>query len=366
MNMPARKLKKYISFVAVFCMMLLLSAFTRGYHSNYGMPFWLVTYISSLQDSADYGYEENDEYVAETFWTKDVMDYEELDTREEGLELEGRIPVLTQYAGIVQLRINAEIDRVIASKIADARESRSRSLVFSYEAYFSDPYMSIILISTAANASSKTEVISINFDVNTGMLINAMDVVGSHVVQLADRLLVEMIRRNPGRYNPSFAGMRDDQAFSITDEEITFWFNEFQLAPGFEGIVPLSLQLDDIKETTLLSGEYHVREGFNFKMVPIRIVRDLGYTFLWDWETRNTSIFHNGELVIQVAPDVNNFVRESRFTRSLEAAPVIIGTTTYVPLSFFDQILSLVAFSIDDDDNITFASYPVTDEWFER
>ena len=355
MNRPnkreSKKLPAWIIMTAMFCLVLLFSAFT----DRPPVPNWMFTYGGIL---ADYGQEAS--------WPDDMLEYEELDTRKEGLELEGRIPALTQYSGPVQARINAEIDRVIATKITDARENRSRSLIFAYEAYFSEPFMSIILKSTATSASSKTEVVSINFDTNTGLIISAEDVVGPHVVQLADRLLIEMIRRNPERYNPSFAGMREDQAFSITDDEITFWFNEFQLAPGFEGILPLSLRLDDIKETILTRDRYHIREGFNFKMVPIRTVEELGYDVGWHSEDRTITVWYNDELVIRITPDVNNFVRESRFTRSLEAAPELSGGITYVPLSFFDQILSLVAFSIDDDDNIVFASYPVTDEWFER
>ena len=336
----------FVAYAAIF-----LSAFTH--HGS-----WMFTYAYDFNGPEQ-------EYVA--YWPGGMIEYEELDTREEGLELEGRIPALTSYAGAVQLRVNPVIDQVIEGKIADAREIRARSLTFEFETYFSDPYMSIILKSTAASASSKTEVVSINFNTNTGNLITAADVVGSHVVQLADRLLVEMVRRNPTRYNPSFAGMREDQAFSITDTEITFWFNEFQLAPGFEGIVPLSLRLDSIKEITLTRFDYRVTGGFNLKMVPLRrTLEALGYQIDWDPETHGTSVYHNDELIIKIMPNVNNYVRESRFTRSLEAAPEIRNDNTYVPISFFDQILSLVAFSIDDQDNITFASYPVTDEWFDR
>ena len=338
---PAR-----LTVAAVILAMLLLSAFTNR-------PYWLFTYDSSLA-------------ARRLNWSDGMLEYEEIDTREEGLEMEGRIPSLTAHTGVLQNRVNAAIDGIISDKISDAREIRARSLTFAYETHFSDPYMSIILKSTATSASSKTEVVSVNFNVNTGELLSASDVVGPHVVNLADRLLVEMVRRDPARYNPNFAGMRQDQAFSITDTEVTFWFNEFQLAPGFEGIVPVSLQLGDIREITLMREDYHVREGFNLKMVPLRRVAEaLGYRVAWNRDSRGSSVFFDGELVIKITPGVNNYIREQRFTRSLEAAPAIVDGTTYVPISFFDQILSLVAFSIDEDDNITFASYPVTDEWFE-
>lgn len=348
------KLSTCTQLAAAVMALLLLSAFVNA-------PFCLYTYGRISGFALE---------VQEYLWPGDMIDYEEIDTREEGLEMEGRIPVLNEYAGQLRYEINEEVDRIISEKIADAREVRSRSLYFDFETYFSAPHMSIILKSTAASASSKTEVVSINFDTRTGELISAEDIVGPHVVQLADRLLVEMIRRNPERYNPSFAGMREDQAFSVTDEEIIFWFNEFQLAPGFEGIVPLALRLDDIKEVRLSREDYSIRREFNLKMIPIRIVEGLGYDFTWHEEMypypHRVTIYHNGELVIELTTDVNDYVRESRFRRSLEAAPEFVGGTTYVPISFFDQILSLVAYSIDDSDYITFASYPVDDEWFDN
>ena len=345
--MEVRKMPLWVLITVMVCAMLLLSAFTFR-------PEGLVTYNNSSAEQR-------------ASWPNDMLEYEEIDTREEGLELEGRIPALNDNAGTVQNRVNTAITQTIDAKISDAREVRARSLTFAYEFYFSDPYMSIILKSTATTASSKTEVVSVNFNINNGLLLSATDVVGPHVVQLADRLLVEMVRRDPARYNPNFAGMREDQAFSITDREVTFWFNEFQLAPGYEGVVPLSLRLNDIREVTLARNDYRVRDSFNLKMVPLRHTAEaLGYEVIWNPETRGSSVYFNGELVITITPGVNNYIREQRFTRSLEAAPAVINGTTYVPISFFDQILSLVAFSIDNQDNITFASYPVTDDWFEN
>ena len=348
-----------ITSMALICLLLPLSAFALE-TGEYTEP---LTY-DHYEDYEAAGLSQK------VFFPEDVMDYEEIDRREEGLEMEGRIPMLNLYAGMVQYRINAQIEKTIAAKVAEARENRARTIYFDYGTYYSSStsVMSIILKSTIASASSKTEVISINFNTRTGELLNAEDVVGSHVVQLANRLLEEMIRRNPEHYNPGFAGMRSDQAFSVTDDEIVFYFDEFQLAPGYEGVVTLRLELNNILEVVLMREQYHIRrQGFNLKMIPVDVLRGLGYYVDWDGYERKAFIYHNDELVIVLTSDVNNFVREERFTRSLEAPPEIITDGfLYVPISFFDQILSLIAFSIDEDDNIIFVSYPVTDRWFER
>ena len=343
-----KQLPSWISILTLLGVVLLLSAFTNVSSQTF-------TYTSNFT-----------EYMQTPSWPSDMIEYNEIATREEGLEMEGRIPILNSNAGSVQSAINAEIEQAIDTKVSRAREGRARILAFDYQTYFSTPYMSIILKSTATAASSKTEVMSINFNTNTGALVSASDIIGPYVVQLANRLLSEMIRRNPENFNPAFVGMQQDQAFSITNREITFWFNEFQLAPGFEGIVSLSLRLNNIQTVILSVDDLHTRSAFNLKMIPLHIIVDLGYTLTWDGDTNRASIYQNGELIIELTPGHNDYVWEQRFTRSLEVAPELIVDRTYVPISFFDQILNLIAYSIDDCGNITFASYPVEDEWFDR
>ena len=305
---------------------------------------------------------------AAIMWPTDMIAYNEVSKREEGLEMRGQIPYITDAAGSLQRPINEEIDRVINNKVAEARETRARSLTFDFETFHADREMSIVIKSTATNATSKTTVASVNFNTQTGALLSAEDVVGTHVVQLADRLLLEIIRRNPGSFNPGFNGMRRGQAFSATRDEIVFWFDEFQLKPIADGVVPFTLRRNDILVHTISREQFRTQPGFNFKMVQVREVSEaLGYEVHWCPNTSETTIFHNGELVIVLTPGENNYERVNRSTatRTLEAPPELVDERTYVPISFFDQILSLVAYSIDNQENITFASYRVTDAWFE-
>lgn len=298
----------------------------------------------------------------------DRMGYTELSERTEGLELRGRIPYLTEACNVAD-SINAQIEMAVDSKIAEAREARARSITFSYYIFSANnpDITSIVIKSTAASASSKTDVISINFESRTGAPMRVDDVVGVHVVQLADRLLMETVRRNPQDFNPGFSGMRRNQAFSVTRDEVVFWFDEFQLRSGSEGVVRFPLRFNDILEYTITSDRFHTRPGFNVMMVPLRdVVEALGYEVEMDWEGR-VVIYHNNERVIRLTPGENDYSREGRRgggSRSLESAPELIGDHTYVPISFFDQILNLVTFSIDNNGNITFASYNVTDSWF--
>jgi len=329
-----------------FANILMLSAF--GSITTYGQSFTRHAYAGGV-------------------WPHDMISYEETSERAEGLEVSGRIPVLTEEAGQVGERVNELIDQAVSAKIASARESRSRSLNFDFEVYFSNPNVSVLIKSTTTGAAAKTEVTSINFNTSSGSRLCAADVVGEHIVRLADQLLIEMIRRNPERYNPSFTGIRREQAFSVTDREIVFWFDEFQLTSNSGGIVPLRLRRADISTVRLTSDQYHTRLGFNLKMIPVgTVLRGLNYSVSANSDVSKVSVFYDSELVIELRVGANNYVRGDRLIRSLETAPVHVGSYVYVPISFFDQILDFVAFSVDSSGTIIFATYSVTDAWFDR
>ena len=101
-------------------------------------------------------------------------------------------------------------------------------------------------------------------------------------------------------------------------------------------------------------------------MIPVgTVLRQLNYTVSANSDVSRVNISYDGEHIIELNVGVNNYRRgDDRFVRSLETAPVHVGSFVYVPISFFDQILDFVAFSVDSRGNITFASYSVTDDWF--
>jgi len=315
-----------------------------------------ILYGLEIEEAENYGLNGFAEPSEEEFEAslKPTILYEEIDLREAGLEIFGNIPILVGYIG--ETAINRIIETAIENRIAHAREIRARTLTFAFEHYIFESYMSIVITSVATAASSRTDIMSVNFNTLTGEIVNVADIFGSHIVQLVDSLLIDALRTNPGHFNSSFGGMRENQAFSAVGSEIIFFFNDYELVSGAQSAV--ALQLDNMREITLTPEEYHIREGFNLKMIPLGlVVSAMGYEANWHYETNEITLHYNGELVISMTPDVNSYVREGRFARSLEVAPVILDGVTFVPISFFNQVLSLITFHIDDYGNITFISY---------
>jgi hypothetical protein len=99
-------------------------------------------------------------------------------------------------------------------------------------------------------------------------------------------------------------------------------------------------------------------------MVSLRAVcGSLGYQVTWNGD-KTISVTRAGDITVSFMIDENTYKSsypdappDKMQSRSLESAPVMINGVTYVPISFFDQILELVAYHVDDNDNIIFTTY---------
>lgn len=82
-------------------------------------------------------------------------------------------------------------------------------------------------------------------------------------------------------------------------------------------------------------------------MVPIRsIAESLGYKVTWDNDERSVKIGDEVSLKIEQ----NNYLNYEKIQIVLETAPVIVNDHTYVPLSFFKEVLSIKSVDFINND----------------
>jgi hypothetical protein len=102
-------------------------------------------------------------------------------------------------------------------------------------------------------------------------------------------------------------------------------------------------------------------------MIPLYevLVFQLGYDIFWeDCEFgKRIFVYRNGFELIELRIDDNEYIIHGIQRRSLEAAPQIFiceitgEERTYVPITFFDQILPLTTYTISRNGRITFLNY---------
>ena len=289
-----------------------------------------------------------------------------LPDRVEGLDIYGQVPgQFTSSFALAYSDINQRVDDVIDLLINEARRVRARSITFSYEEYRTDSIVSILIEANVSSVISRNLVRSVNFDPHTGELVTIRDVMAFDIVPLAERLLADRMRRYPENYYAAQTVSLDSQAFFVNRRGITILFDEFLLSAMVRDIRTLEISHNNIRHITIEPSRVLSDDGasYGLLMVPLRDVAEgLGYFVDWCMVGHMAVIYDmapiaGGQRIAWMQPGHNDYFTPV-MQRSLEAAPQIRnGGDMYVPITFFEQILTLTSYTIDSDSNITFLAY---------
>ena len=288
----------------------------------------------------------------------------ELPPRQLGLNIQGDVPVLRPPFFDQYQTINQAIDDAVDFLIADARRARARSINFTYEIHPTSDMVSILIRASVSSAIYRTLVRSVNFCIHTGRLIPIGEAMDIDVLPLARRILMDHLRHNPAEFYGVTSVSLDDQAFFVTDTGITILFDEFQLSSTVSGVFTLDIARSHVQTVTMpASASLPNDHAYNLIMVPLRLVASgLGYHLYWAEEEGIAEVYlldhmGNRHVVAWLSPSVNAYYTQDT-VRSLEAAPIRPnGQSIYVPITFFDHIMPLSAYTIDAFGNITFLAY---------
>ncbi|MCL2578023.1 MAG: copper amine oxidase N-terminal domain-containing protein [Defluviitaleaceae bacterium] len=295
-------------------------------------------------------------------WRSSMLSWREPTRRQEGLDIRGIVPDINGFHSATL--INEHIrDDVITSLIAEARRIRARAITFSYDYYPTDKIISIVIRADVATTLPHTLVRSVNFCAYTGRILTMNEATGMEIASLAERVLAEKIRANPELYYAALSALVAD-AFYLTDNSLVILFDGFRLSTRIGTVDTIELLLGNIRTVELHLNDYRPDGPYELKMIPLSyVVRHLGYGVRWDsWDGR-IIIDRDGVDLIEMRRYDNEYIVHGTQRRSLEVAPQIIfyedsrSYHTYVPITFFDQILPLTTYTIGWDGSITFLAY---------
>jgi len=294
-------------------------------------------------------------------WRQDMYETELLNVRQQGMDIRGQVPKLLDCFGPAYLQLNDEISLAVDELIEGARRIRARSITFDFEIYNTDEVVSIVIFATTRAVTDRTTVTSVNFNPHTGTLVTLIEAMGRDITPLVEGKIADMIRQDPATYYAAFTAPPTGQAFYLTQHSLMLLFDEFQLSSVPGATSSIELMLDNIKTFTISYYDYHINQDrYGIKMMPLRqILVGLGYSDNEDiiWYDNKAVVLRDGRTVITLRAGENNFQLNGILQRSLEVAPVLKNGLMYVPISFFDQILGLTAYDIDELGNITFMTY---------
>ncbi|MCL2351080.1 MAG: copper amine oxidase N-terminal domain-containing protein [Firmicutes bacterium] len=293
-----------------------------------------------------------------------------LSSREEGLDIRGSYPVVSGVGNAsLEAAVNEKIDTVFGQKKAEAKNVKAKSLVFSYTLTEANDVTSILLYTVINTATVKKEVNSVNFSRSrqSWVAIDDAAVLGPNGASLADKVITKEIRSNPGEYYQNFTGVTSGDAFAVENDGVKLYFDAFKLAPGSRGEVSFKLERQRIVYYWLPKERYLIdASNYDLRMIPLRTAAEaLGYTVTWSPGDANSLVIvdRGDDFMVTLTIGKNEYVvsrpsaPERTSVMALEAAPELTAGVTYVPISFFDQILELVSYSIDENGGVVFATY---------
>jgi len=261
---------------------------------------------------------------------------------------------------------NAALEKAFNDRVTEAYNAllsqmgtTAHSVEFSYSIVADASYVSARIFAKSAATFSQESCACIVFSPKTEKMLNLNDVLGSNGVKLANRVLSDAVKAAPEKFNATVEDVLLSQDFYMENNTLVMVFDQFEIAPGAEGMVYMPIALSGVTNFTVDKNEYYPSAAtqFGVKMIPIRNVAEaFGYHVVWNGVTSSADLYKDGVMVTTIKIGDNSFFRARSAKRRLETAPELQNGKTHVPISFFDEILGLL-YVVDSNGNIIFSDY---------
>ena len=173
---------------------------------------------------------------------------------------------------------------------------------------------------------------------------NLLSYDGQLVITISDNTVVILEDGTP--YDGSLAGRKLIVRYGASTRSFPAQTTPISVVVMFEDIMPLP-EVAEPFEKTLAGAPIRVNEDIidapnafvsadNMVMVPLRAIAEaLGYEVEWDAATKSVTI--GAHISLTIGMDAYSYAKMAPI--ELQAAPVIVDGSTYVPLSFFRMVV---------------------------
>lgn len=272
------------------------------------------------------------------------------------MKVTGNVPVIKGLSSpIFQSKFNSAIENTYNKAISDASSNKVKNLKLSYDIVIDGNYLSVILYAT--NGSTKASAINtfvINRTNNTYQSINS--ILGSNGVNYSNKVIANKIKAEKNINYTQVPTITNEQAFYCKDGNIMIIFGAGSIAPASKGNRVFEIQKNKLKNVFISPMNYYAKSGYNVKMVPLRSTAEaLGYKISFNASSNKITI-SKGNFSSAITIGRNSYSKGNTSPKQLEFAPEIRNGYTYVPISFFGEILGLL-FSVDNSNNVVVSQY---------
>ncbi|MEF3311905.1 stalk domain-containing protein [Paenibacillus sp. GYB004] len=298
----------------------------------------------------------------------------ELGSKSEWLKTNVKVPVLQglqdkKYQEELNYIIQSHAEKDIANWEKEAEEAAADMKKNGYEMR---PYELIVDYELKSDGSGKPEgivslrVVTYAQTGGTGMprvdtytirdeaeatRVTLAELFGDKYKETIDAFIKAEIAKDPDSYFPEeFKGISTEQAFYVENGEAVIVFPKYAIAPGAAGNPEFRLPIPGL-ETDKGSESEQAKESFTLyrnqvfadasgnTMIPLRLVAErIGFEITWVPDTMTAELKKGANwTTVTIGKDAYFFARMAPMP--LGAAPVLVESSTYVPLKFMTDIL---------------------------
>jgi hypothetical protein len=276
------------------------------------------------------------------------------------IEVSGIMPKINlENDHILQENVNQRIKNIFNDTMINAIDQNANKVIFDYYLGLNNNINSLIIKSNYVfSKRSSMSLNSINFNTDTKKIISLIDILGPNALNISNKFILDSTKKFLEKYNPSFEGISINQSFYIDDNNIELIFDDYTF-PNLKDI-KISMNLDYLNTFQLPLDSYELKPSYNLRMLPLRSICEMfDYNVTWLSEERAINISRS-DFNTEIILNRNSYFKNRGNFKALETSPEIINGITYVPISFFNDILGL-SYNIDTAGTITFSEYRITE-----
>lgn len=288
---------------------------------------------------------------------KDYFVFNSVSEKRGILSVTGSIPSMKNYKDYTfKNNLNEIILSAYQAKIKDVEKSKyNKSVHFFSTMDKNNNIVSIILNVTITSSTTKNDIITFNYDESKNKILTINDILGVNGINIINTYIKDQIKRNPNKYNSNFNGIDKNQSFYLSEKGVVVIFDQGKMGPVLENNITFELDPEKILDYTIDKDAYFTKENYEIKMIPLRdVCEKFGYDVSWNNATKTIDITKNS-FKTYLTLNKNNYKSDDTKFKILESPPILKDSITYVPISFFDEMLG-VTYSINNS-SITFSNY---------
>lgn len=277
-----------------------------------------------------------------------------INIKKENTIITGKYPILSGITNReFQNNVNKKIDSLVKNKLTSYSTKNSNKVDVTYDIIQDGNIVSVMLYFKNMY-TNEVESYSVNFNVKTNKYIDINSYLGANGLNYVNKV----VAYKANDMNITYKKVTASTPFYIKNGNVYVVFGAGSITFAQKGNIIFEVLPQNLDNFVIKVNDYYKKSGYNVKMVPLReTLEHFGYEMTWKDGT--VTILKNKKFVSYLVINENRYSdKNNKIIRQLEFAPELKNGKTYVPISYFSQILEML-FAVDSNENIVISSYKI-------